>query len=199
MSAKIKQTSIALLSVVSLLGISSATVAASFTFELSDGQGQGKLEFTSSTLTGIGAETTNFKQLTNAQYYLAANWPMNYITPDDNPSFDFYNGKLSGVHTLYSMIVQQKDWPYSIVSSSGIVGQLYLNGQNWNESFNYSPPKGYYSPYINFPLYTAPLNGSISFQTIEPISSNPVPEASNALGVFLGLAGILGFRSRFKK
>jgi hypothetical protein len=183
---------------VGLLSLSRAAVAASFSIELSDGQGQGKLEFTSSTLTGIGAETINFKQLTNAQYYLGANWPMNYITPDDNPSFDFYNGKLSGVHTLYSMIVQQKDWPYSIVSSSGIVGQMYLNGQGWNESFNYSPPRGYYSPYINFPPYTAPLNGSISFQAIDPVIYDPVPEPSTVLGVALGFASILGFKPRLR-
>jgi hypothetical protein len=41
--------------------------------------------------------------------------------------------------------------------------------------------------------------GTISFQTLEPIGSNPVAEPSTSLGVALGVAGILGFRPRFSK
>ncbi|MEI6381773.1 MAG: hypothetical protein WCO81_12975, partial [Cyanobacteriota bacterium ELA615] len=71
MSAKIKQTSIALLSVVSLLGISNATVAASFTFHLDNSyfnKEDGTLKFTISPLTGAGAESIALNQLPDAVF-----------------------------------------------------------------------------------------------------------------------------------
>jgi len=204
MSATIKQTSIALLSVVSLLGISNATVAASFTFEIEGNQGS--LQFDSSPLTGVGSESISLDQIPDVKYPpLLWGWLYEgyYGNPTNVPVFDFYNGELVGIHARYSYgndqiayIFPGKPERPSKISSAD---HLDLNGNNWEQRF--ASARIYLDSPNSPPLLigSSEKSGSISFQTLEPISSNPVPEASNALGVFLGLAGILGFRTRFKK
>ena len=203
MSAKIKQTSIALLSVVSLLGISSATVAASFTFKLDGTISQGSLQFQSSPLTGVGSESISLDQIPDVKYFPALWGGVPYGNPINVPVFDFSNGDLVGIHARYSYGNDQIAYIYpgkperpSKISSAD---HLDLNGNNWEQSsasariFLDSPNS---APLL---IGSSKHSGAIIFKTLEPISSNPVPEASNALGVFLGLAGILGFRTRFKK
>ncbi len=203
MSATIKQTSIALLSVVSLLGISSATVAASFTFELDGTINQGSLQFQFSPLTGVGSESIPLDQIPDVKYSPALWIGVPYGNPTSVPVFDFYNGDLVGVHARYSYGNVYTPYSYpgkperpSKISSAD---HLDLNGNNWEQS---SASARIFLDYPNSaPLFigSSKHSGAIIFKTLEPISSNPVPEASNALGVFLGLAGILGFRTRFKK
>jgi len=202
MSAKIKQTSIALLSVVSLLGISSATVAASFTFKLDGTISQGSLQFQSSPLTGVGSESISLDQIPDVKYFPALWGGVPYGNPINVPVFDFSNGELVGIHARYSYGNDQIAYIYpgkperpSKISSAD---HLDLNGNNWEQRF--ASARIYLDSPNSPPLLISSFekSGSISFQTIEPISSNSVPEASNAFGVFLGLAGILGFKSRLR-
>jgi len=201
MSATIQQTSIALLSVVSLLGISNATFAASFTFEIEGNQGS--LQFDSSPLIGVGSESISLDQIPDVKYPPLLWGGVPYGNPTNVPVFDFYNGELVGIHARYSYGNDQIAYIYpgkperpSKISSAD---HLDLNGNNWEQS---SASARIYLDSPNSPpllIGSSEKSGSISFQTLEPISSNPVPEPSNALAVFLGLAGILGFRTRFKK
>ncbi|MEI7489477.1 MAG: hypothetical protein WCJ72_19085, partial [Chryseobacterium sp.] len=125
-----------------------------------------------------------------------------YGNPINVPVFDFSNGELVGIHARYSYgndqiayIFPGKPERPSKISS---VDHLDLNGNNWEQRF--ASARIYLDSPNSPPLLISSFekSGSISFQTIEPISSNSVPEASNAFGVFLGLAGILGFKSRLR-
>jgi len=199
MSKIFKQISIALISVVSLLTISNASWAAKFAFSLNDSPGyRGTLEFNNSQLTGIGTESINLKQLTNAQYYFpSTSSGRTFYTNSGDIVFDFYNGQLSGVRTVYYEVIRPTgweswpSWAFSMYPMTSDSGTLYLKGQTWSEEIYYytgrgkAPGSGYSS-------------GTISFQTLEPIASNSVPEPSTVLGVALGVAGIMGLRPRFR-
>jgi len=171
MSKIFKQTSIALLSVVSLLGISRAAVAANFTF---------KLDGTKSH--GVGSESITLDQIPDVKYYF--NFQDYVYTNHNRPVFSFLNGELIGVQATYTTMFK-----LPILPPGGgppiawIFPSVNMNGDTWNLSDN---------------TQFSTKAGTISFQTLEPISSNSVPEPSNALGVFLGLAGILGFKSRLR-
>jgi hypothetical protein len=203
MSAIIKQTSIVLLSVVSLLGISRAAVAAIFNFDVEGNQGS--LQFDSSPLTGVGSESISLDQIPDVKYPpLLWGWidEGSYGNPTNVPVFDFYNGELVGIHARYSYGNVYTPYSYpgkperpSKISSAD---HLDLNGNNWEQRF--ASARIYLDSPNSPPLLISSFekSGSISFKTIEPIGSNSVPEASNALGVFLGLAGILGFKSRLR-
>jgi hypothetical protein len=198
MSATIKQTSIALLSVVSLLGISNATVAASFTFKLDNRNftnEDGTLKFTISPLTGIGAESIALNQLPDAIFSfhpVYSPYGFSYKQTGE-PVFDFQDGNLVGIHSSYA---DHSYYPSPGRYPAYADAYLNLNGNSWAENIWI-----YIQPYNSPPITVDNIkdSGSISFQTIDPVIYDPVPEASNALGVFLGLAGILGFRTRFKK
>jgi len=199
MSKVFKQTSIALISIVSLLGISNTTQAASFTFDLNSSGFNGYLRFTSSPLTGIGAETANLNQLPNAQFspHLYFSGPRTYRLTD-NPVFDFKDGQLAAIRASYYLSEPPRHDKYS---STEIFGGLNLKGITWVQDVtsittsNAGPGSPLYFP----PQYRYnSSNGTISFQTLEPIASNPVPEPSTVLGVALGVAGIMGLRPRFR-
>ncbi|MEI7489476.1 MAG: PEP-CTERM sorting domain-containing protein [Chryseobacterium sp.] len=182
MSKIFKQTSIALLSVVSLLGISRAAVAANFTFKLDGTKSQGSLQFGASRLTGVGSESITLDQIPDVKYYF--NFQDYVYTNHNRPVFSFLNGELIGVQATYTTMFK-----LPILPPGGgppiawIFPSVNMNGDTWNLSDN---------------TQFSTKAGTISFQTLEPISSNSVPEPSNALGVFLGLAGILGFKSRLR-
>ena len=198
MSKVFKQTSIALISIVSLLGISNTTQAASFTFDLNSSGLNGYLRFTSSSLTGIGEETANLNQLPNAQFSLYSNGPRTYRLTD-NPVFDFKDGQLVAIRASYYLSEPPQHGKYS---STEIFGGLDLKAITWvqNVTSITTSTSGPGSPLYFPPQYRYnSSNGPISFETIVPISPTSVPEPSTSLGVALGVAGILGFRPRFSK
>jgi len=194
MSATLKQISIALISVVSLLGISNTSQAAKFNFTLNDSPGyRGTLEFNNSQLTGIGTETLKLYQLPDSNPYVKPNPYYSFNLSDsykltNEPVFDFYNGYLTGVHANYN---------YVQMTSPGQCGCAYnaifnLLGSSWQNKYEYHT----FNPPSNS---SGEKFGAISFETIEPISPASVPEPSTSLAVALGIAGILGFRHRFSK
>jgi len=194
MSATLKQISIALISVVSLLGISNTSQAAKFNFTLNDSPGyRGTLEFNNSQLTGIGTETLKLYQLPDSNPYVKPNPYYSFNLSDsykltNEPVFDFYNGYLTGVHANYN---------YDQMTSPGQCGCAYnaifnLLGSSWQNKYEYHT----FNPPSNS---SGEKFGAISFETIEPISPASVPEPSTSLAVALGIAGILGFRHRFSK
>jgi PEP-CTERM motif len=183
MSKIFKPTSIAIMSLVGLLSLSRATHAASFTFHLDGILAQGSLKFTSSSLTEVGLETIGLNQIPDAKY--SFNVSSFYSIQSSSTSFTFLNGQLNGVIVSYSSP------KYPINSQGNPIGwltyYLYLTGNNWKLT-KWSSATG----------NTTTQTGAISFQTLEPIGSNPVPEPSTVLGVALGVAGIMGLRPRFR-
>ena len=184
--------------------------AASFKFTLSPtyvGTNEGSLSFSGSPqLKGVGLETANLSDLTDASFSL------NYTTvlplggggPQlasgfsfSNPTFDFNNGNLIGIDGYSSVPIDVGDgrlFP-TVIETKGFA-QLTLSGARFADSLSGVSTTtnlitGQTNTIVLGPLTY--LTGNISFETIVPVStSTSVPEPSNAIGLVVA-SGLQAF------